>query len=73
MNATAAQLVTNVAAWIEHEEAILLRLAKTVQLNFDRIVVPIIGIGLAIWVASLFLTVFVRYGECSKMIALCSR
>jgi len=73
MNATTSHGVTNVAAWIEHEEAILLRLAKTVQLNFDRIVIPIIGIGLCVWVVSLFLTVFIRYGECSKMIALCSK
>ena len=73
MNATTTHGVTNIAAWVEHEEAILLRLAKTVQLNFDRIVVPIIGIGLCVWVVSLFLTVFIRYGECSKMIALCSK
>jgi hypothetical protein len=64
---------TSVSGWIEHEEAILFRLAKTVQLNFDRIIVPAIGIGLFVWVVSLFLTVFLRYGECSKIIALCAK
>lgn len=73
MNGTTLHLTTGIMSWIDHEEALLLRLAKTVQLNFDRIIIPVLGIGLVIWVVSLFLTVFIRYSECAKMIALCSR
>jgi hypothetical protein len=73
MNGTALHHTTGIMSWIEHEEAVLLRLAKTVQLNFDRIIIPILGIGLAYWVVAMFVTVFVRYHECAKMIALCSR
>ena len=73
MNATALHHTTGIMSWIDHEEAMLLRLAKTVQLNFDRIIVPVLGIGFAILIASLFLTVFVRYSECAKIISLCSR
>jgi len=73
MNATALHHTTGIMSWIDHEEAMLLRLAKTVQLNFDRIIVPVLGIGFAILIVSLFLTVFVRYSECAKIISLCSR
>ena len=73
MNATALHHTTGIMSWIDHEEAMLLRLAKTVQLNFDRIIVPVLGIGLAIWVVSLYLSVVVRYSECAKIISLCSR
>jgi hypothetical protein len=73
MNNTALHLTTGLMSWIEHEEALLLRAAKTVQINFDRIILPIIGIGLAAWVVTLFATVFVRYSECAKIIALCSK
>ena len=73
MNITAIHFPRSIVSWIEHEEAVLLRLAKAVQLNFDRIIIPILGIGLAYWVVAMFVTVFVRYHECAKMIALCSR
>ena len=73
MNNTTLHFTTGIMSWIDHEEAMLLRLAKTVQLNFDRIIVPVLGIGLAIWVVSLYLSVVVRYSECAKIISLCSR
>jgi hypothetical protein len=73
MNGTASHLTTGVISWIEHEEAMVFRLVKKIQVNFDRIIVPVLGIGLAIWVVSLFLSVFARYSECAEMIALCSR
>jgi hypothetical protein len=73
MNNTTLHFTTGIMSWIEHEEAMLLRLAKTVQLNFDRIMVPVLGIGLAIWVVALYLSVVARYSECAKIISLCSR
>jgi hypothetical protein len=73
MNNTTLHFTTDIMSWIDHEEAMLLRLAKTVQLNFDRIIVPVLGIGIATWVVSLFLTVFIRYHECAKLISLCSK
>jgi hypothetical protein len=73
MNGTALHLTTDIMSWIDHEEAMLLRLAKTVRLNFDRIIVPALGIGLVIGAVYLFLTVFLRYSECSQIISLCSR
>jgi len=73
MNGTTLHPTTGIMSWIGHEEALLLRLAKTAQLNFDRIIVPVLGIGLAVWAVSLLLSVFVRYSECAKIISLCSR
>jgi hypothetical protein len=73
MNGTTIHLTSDIISWIDHEEAMLLRLAKTVQLNFDRIIVPVLGIGLAVFIVSLFLNIFLRYSECSQIISLCSR
>ena len=73
MNNKASHFSAHVISWAEHEEAMLLKLAKTVQLNVDRIMVPVFGIGLAIWVVSLYLSVVARYSECAEMISLCSR
>jgi len=73
MNSKASHFSAHVISWAEHEEAMLLRLAKTVQFNFDRIMVPVLGIGLAIWVVSLYLSVVARYSDCAEMISLCSR
>ncbi len=73
MNSHAIHFSAHVISWIDHEEEMLLRLAKRVELNYDRIIVPIIGIGLCAWVLTLFLSVFIRYNECAKIIALCSR
>ena len=73
MNSTASHFSAHVISWAEHEEAMLLRLAKTVQLNFDRIIVPVFGIGLTIWIVSLYLSVIARYSDCAEMISLCSR
>ena len=73
MNNTTLHFTTGIMSWIDHEEAMLLKLAKTVQLNVDRIIVPVFGIGLAIWIVSLYLSVVARYSECAKIISLCSR
>jgi hypothetical protein len=73
MNGTTLHPATGIMSWIDHEEALLLRLAKKVQLNFDRIIIPVLGIGLAVWAVFLLLSVFVRYNECAKIISLCSR
>jgi hypothetical protein len=73
MSGTTLHFTTSIMSWIDHEEVMLLRLVKTVQLNLDRIIIPVLGIGLAIWIVSLFLNVFVRYSECAKMISLCPR
>ena len=39
MNNTTLHFTTGILSWIDHEEAMLLKLAKTVQLNVDRIMV----------------------------------
>ena len=36
MNNTTLHFTTGIMSWIDHEEAMLLKLAKTVQLNVDR-------------------------------------
>jgi hypothetical protein len=73
MNGRTLHLSKDIMSWIDHEEVMLLKLAKTVQLTVDRIIVPVFGIGLAIWVVSLYLSVVARYSECAEMISLCSR
>jgi hypothetical protein len=72
MNGSVTHFTGHVISWVEHEEVVLLKLLNKLQVSFNKIIIPLLGIGMTVWVVTMFVSVFIRYSECAKMISMVS-
>jgi hypothetical protein len=72
MNNTAAHLVTNVAAWVEHEEAILVSLVRKLRNGVDEIQESVAVIGVVALLAYVFLSVLPRLDYYTQLSSCCT-
>jgi hypothetical protein len=69
MNGTASHLTTGVMSWIEHEEIVLLSILRKLLEGVDKLVEPMIDIGLFALIAYIFLSVLPQFTQCAQLIS----